>query len=371
MRILWIPHAGWHIPQRAHLFCRALSERHEVHVTDWVADFYTLKDYLSKRYLENFYYHQTKDGRITVHRIPRVSPAVFSTSLRKFNQSLFTFYVNRVIQKYQIDAVIGTFVVPPPKAPRLIFDLFDDNVGYWNSYGKISGYAKEILETEQEYLNKADVVVAVSSVLMEKAKKQGTRGALVYIPNGVDVSKFTQYSKVHKDRPFKMVGLVGNQDKIAEVQKVIAAAVLLKDEPYRFLLAGRGMAVPFARKAVKEKGLSNIEVRGYVTPEEANALIASLDVGLCPYFKTPGADASCPIRLLAYSAAGIPVVCTDLEEVRRLEFPNVFLVKDSAEALAEGIQHAIDIPHGQPSGIDRFDMKRLVQEYEAVIAGQS
>src|ERR1043166_1869319 len=54
MRILWVPHTSWHIPQRAHLFCRALAERHEVHVSDWVADFSSLRDYFSLRYLQNF-----------------------------------------------------------------------------------------------------------------------------------------------------------------------------------------------------------------------------------------------------------------------------------------------------------------------------
>lgn len=82
MKILWIPHTGWHIPQRAHLFCRPLSERHEVHVTDWQADFFSLRDYLSTRYLQNFIYRKYKDGVITVHSIPRISWALYFSALR-------------------------------------------------------------------------------------------------------------------------------------------------------------------------------------------------------------------------------------------------------------------------------------------------
>src|SRR4030067_1390326 len=116
MKILWIPHASWHNPQRAHLFCRALSERHEVHVTDWVADFTSIRDYISRRYLRNFTYRRYKDGQITVHGIPRISPALYLRSLRQFNSLVYSHYLRRIIEKFSIDVVVGTFVAPPPNA---------------------------------------------------------------------------------------------------------------------------------------------------------------------------------------------------------------------------------------------------------------
>src|SRR5690349_10221386 len=140
MRILWVPHAGWHIPQRAHDFCRELSARHEVHVTDWVADFSSPKDYLTRRYLRNFRYRRSTDKSITIHGIPRVSPALFFPWLRALNARVFSAYLRRIIAEEKIDVVVGTFVVPPPEGPRLVFDVFDDNPALWLASGRASDY---------------------------------------------------------------------------------------------------------------------------------------------------------------------------------------------------------------------------------------
>src|SRR5262245_60821522 len=115
MNILWIPHTAWHIPQRAHLFCRALAERHEVHVTDWVADFASPGDYLTRRYLRNFLYRCYQDGNVIVHGVPRISPAIFVPALRRVNTAIFSRLVAYIIKRYHIDVVVGTFLLPPPK----------------------------------------------------------------------------------------------------------------------------------------------------------------------------------------------------------------------------------------------------------------
>jgi hypothetical protein len=128
MKTLWIPHEAWHIPQRVHLFCRALAERHEVHVTDWVADFARLWDCCSRRYLRNFTYRRPRDGKILVHGIPRISPALYVWALRGYNTRVFSNLVDPIFQQWDIDVVVGTFAALPPQAPRLVFDLFHDNV---------------------------------------------------------------------------------------------------------------------------------------------------------------------------------------------------------------------------------------------------
>lgn len=373
MRILWIPHTGWHIPQRAHLFCRALAERHEVHVTDWVADFTSLRDYLSLRYLRNFTYRYYRDGHITVHGIPRVSPALFAPPLRRFNTTVFSWFVQRLIERYRIDVVVGTFVVPPPQAPRVIFDLFDDNAAYWHSFGYAPEYADEIARTESAYFQKADAVVAASSVLVDLAHEKGARGPVYHIPNGVDLRRFecADGARIRAQLGVagRLVGTVGNHDKLPELEKVLEAAKLFSGESITFLIAGRGSAVPFARKQAQRAGLSNLVFQGYIPPHEAADWISALDVGLCPYEKTPGADAGSPMRLFMYAAAGLPTVCTELEEVRRMQFPNVVLVDDDPQSLAEGIRLALTLPRGRPPQIREYNLPHLVAQYEAVLRG--
>ncbi|MEP7287862.1 MAG: glycosyltransferase [Chloroflexota bacterium] len=375
MNILWIPHTAWDIPQRAHQFTRGLVARgHTVHVTNWVADFSTPGDYLSLRYLCNFFYRSHWDGAIKVHGIPRISPAIFTPGLRRFNTLVFSKIVQTLISRYAIEAVVGTFVVPPPTAPRVIFDLFDDNSGYWMSYGRISAYAQEIFDTEQAYLHNADAVVAASSVLADKAVARGTHAPVHLIPNGVDLACFADTDgtdgKALREKlnvRGKLVGLLGNHDKPAELEQVIAVARSLKD--ITFLIAGRGKAMPLAQAMVEHEGLDNIRFLGYIPLEKAPTVISALDVGLCPYAKTPGAEASSPMRLLMYLAAGVPSVCTDLESVRRCGFPNVVLIDDNKDALEKGILTALHLPKGRPLQINAFDLPRLIEQYERVLAG--
>lgn len=371
MKILWIPHTGWNIPQRAHLFCRSLSERHEVHVTDWVADFRTYRDYLSKKYIANYFYRRYRDGNILVHGIPRISPALFSRSLRVLNDTIFSWVVNQIIQVYQIDVVVSTFVISPPRAPRLIYDLFDDNVAYWKSFGKQNQYALEIEETQNKYYQKADAVVAASSVLMENAMASGAR-TVVHIPNGVELDKFSEgdQSTQVKERlniPGKLVGIVGNHDKWNELDRIIRIARLLQGEDISFLIAGRGSFMHKAQNEVRLNNLTNIYFYGYVPPQELPVLNQNLDVGLCPYQKTPGADASSPMRLLVYSASGLPVVCTELEEVKRMNFQNVVFVADTPESMAKGVQTALGLRRQRPLDIYKYDLPVLVSKYQSVL----
>ncbi len=373
MRILWIPHTGWHIPQRSHLFARALAQRHEVHVTDWVADFSSIRDYCSVRYLRNYTYRRYRDGAIFVHGIPRISPALPFPVLRRLNTRVFSAMAQRIIAQHRIDVVIGTFVVPPPRAPRVIFDLSDDNVAYWRSFGRVPAYADEIATVEQAYVRTADATVAISSVLVEKARALGARGPVYLIPNAIDLRNFDTAdvsdirSRLGVTGP--LVGSIGSHDKPAELDKLLDAAASLANDNISLLIAGRGSAVPAAREQAQRRHLSNVHFIGPVPQAEAIRLTCALDAGICPYLKTPGADASSPMRILMYTAAGIPVVCTDLEEVRRMQFPNVVLVADNAPALADGIRAALQLPRGRPHEIEAYDLDRLVTRYEAVIQG--
>jgi glycosyltransferase involved in cell wall biosynthesis len=367
MKLLWIPHAGWHIPQRAHLFCRALAERHEVHVTDWVTDFRTPRDLFSKRYLQNFFYRQYRDVKILVHGVPRFSPALFSPTLRDINRQLFERTIARIISKYKIDVVVGTFVVPPPHAPRLIFDLFDDNVSLWRRYGRNTAYAEEIQSTEKAYFNQADTVIAASTVLIDLARKNKARGPVHWLPNGVEIDRFDPPS-IETHRPV-VVGLIGNHDQSEELNKVISAA---KDLPqFKFRIAGRGSAIPDARLHASKLGLNNISFDGPIELDEIPNWMHTLDIGLCPYQKTLADDARSSIRLLQYSAAGLPVVCTNLEEVRRMNFSNVVLVQDGIQALAEGILSAVNLPKERPPQLVKYDLPRLVARLESILCGDA
>jgi glycosyltransferase involved in cell wall biosynthesis len=373
MKILWIPHTAWRIPMREHLFCRLLASRHEVHVTDSAADFHTPVDYLSLRYLRNFTHRYWHEGRVMIHGVPRISPALLVPALRRLNTQIFASVVAGIVKRHRIDVVVGTYLVPPPAAPRVVFDLSDDNVAFWRGAGQMPGYADEIGATEREYLRDADAVVAASSVLRDRAMALGARGPVHLIPNGVDMCAF----RLARPGPVRarlgirgpLAGSVANHDSRAEIDKLVDAAKLLSATDVTILVAGRGRAIEHAARRARREHITNIVFYGYVSPEEAPSVIAALDVGLCSYRKSAMDDARSPMRLLMYAAAGVPAVCTDLEEVRRMALPNAVLVDDSAGALADGIRAALAFPRGRPAGFEAYDARQLARRYEEVLAG--
>ncbi|MHB1414325.1 MAG: glycosyltransferase [Chloroflexota bacterium] len=372
MRILWIPHASWLTPQRAHDFCRELAQRHEVHVTDWVADFSSPADYLSRRYLRNFTYRRQRDGAITVHGVPRLSPALYVPLLRRLNAAIFSGYTRRIIARERIDVVVGTFVVPPPAAPRLILDQFDDNVALWLAQGRAPGYAEEIAAVEQLYLRRAQAVVAVGTVMAERTRRRGYEGPLSVIPNGVHVDRYSAKDGMRVREALALrgpvVGLVGNHGKWVEVERVLRVARMMAGTPATFLIVGRGAAGARAREVARREGLRNVRVVGFVPPQDVAAYFSAIDVGLCPYDKNEGSDAQCPLRLLSYSAAGSAVVCTELEEVKRMGFPNVMFADPRPESIARAVEMALARPRTRPDIIERYDIRRLAAAYERVLA---
>ena len=273
MNILWIPHTGWHIPQRAHLFCRALAERHTVHVTDWVADFTRPADFLSRRYLRNFFYRRYRDGKITVHGVPRLAPALFSPTLRRLNARLFEKLAARLIAEHSIDVVVGAFVCPPPRAPRLVFDWFDDNPAYWRFHEHNPTYADEIEAVESAYFQTADVVVTVSQVLYERAlviRQNRPSAAVHWIPNGVDLARYRQADgarirqRLGLENRQKVIGLVSALGKFSGLLRLFEAFALLDRPDVWLLVIGSGELWQTGVRWVQARGWKRVLFTGRV-----------------------------------------------------------------------------------------------------------
>ena len=365
-------HTAWRVPQRAHLFCRALAGRHEVHVVESEAGFARPRDYLSARYLRSLRSAEYQDGLITVHRVPRVSPALPVGLLRELNSMIFARVVRGIVKRHRIDRIVGTFLLPPPRSPaRLIFDSFDANAEFWR-YRGASAYADEIDRTEYGYLQRADAVVAASTVLAEKALALDPRGPVYYIPNGIELRRFETLDRQRARARFgfegRIVGSLANHDSSVELDLILDAARDLAGRGIQFVIAGRGGALAEAESRARHERL-DVVFPGYVPLEQAPEFISAFDVGLCVYSRTPMDDARTPMRLLMYAAAGLPTVATDLEEVRRLGLPNVVRVDDHGAAVARGILAALEMPRERPREIHAFDLPGLIARYEAVLEG--
>jgi glycosyltransferase involved in cell wall biosynthesis len=374
LNILWLPHAPWHLPQRARFFSEALAENHTVWATDWDGDFANFRTLFSKRYLLNTVPRRWQEKGVFVKHVPRVAPALFSRRLRQLNSNVYRQTLDRLIVREKIDVVVGCFVAPVPEGIPTVTDIFDDNVGLWLAYGRNKAYAQEIEASETAWIRQSRYTVTVSSVLEDRFRTLHPNTSMVHIPNGVDLNQYKPDRQAARrslglSPTATYIGNIGALDKREEAERVLeVAAALRQQRGLEVLVVGRGAAMSYLAQSASQRGLSNVRVVGFVTGQTLVAYFQALDIGLCPYEETPGDAARVPLRLLHYSAVGARVVCTRLEEVERMNFENVLLSNNDKVGFAATVTAALDMPANVPPQITHYAMATLTKRYEDVLS---
>lgn len=376
MRILWIPHAGWKTPQRAHLFCRVLAERHEVHVTDWTADFQKPRDYLSRRYVENYWYKRRVDQGINVHGIPRLSPALLP-SMRAINLEIMDRFVQKIVDEHSIDVVIGSFLARPPKRVRLIIDMFDHNPAFWRAHKKNLAYSREIAAIEAEWIERSERVICVSSVLADLlAQLHGPNisSRVSIIPNAIDFRRYRQASgetvrKRYEVGARKLVGFISALGSFAGAIRYIEAIREADDPSVAHLIVGAGEQLAAAQALAKRWRLSNVIFCGQVKWSEVPDYFAALDLGVIPFDLSDFTHSACPIKLLEYVACNKNVVSTPLEEVRRMNLPGVYLADESPRQFAQEMHRVLRMPSPPIADLAKYDIRNTARTFERILLG--
>lgn len=143
-----------------------------------------------------------------------------------------------------------------------------------------------------------------------------------------------------KPREFRVV-YAGNLGKMQNVELVLEAAALMKDEPnITFYIVGEGVNEAQLKEYAKEQSLFNVAFVGMQPPEEVADLYAAADVNVIPlqkglvYAALPSKTADCII-------AGKPIItCVD-EESQFAELMRKLGFENSDPQKAEGLQKII------------------------------
>src|SRR5690606_18552149 len=83
----------------------------------------------------------------------------------------------------------------------------------------------------------------------------------------------------------------------------------------------------------------NVHVLGRRPYQSLPAYVQAFDVGLIPYVLNAHSIAVDPLKLLEYLAAGVPVVSTDLPEVRK--YADVVVIGSTHEAFESAVGRAL------------------------------
>ncbi|MVA77495.1 glycosyltransferase [Auraticoccus sp. F435] len=168
----------------------------------------------------------------------------------------------------------------------------------------------------------ADVVSAVSDPVADWCRRSGAAPqAVLTVPNGVDVHRIRPV--VRRAGPGWTLGFTGTFRPWHGTGTLVEAFAVLarRDAGVRLLMVGDGPQLPAVRQRVAELGLEpRVELTGALPHEEVVASLGRMDVAVAPY-DDPGQDYFSPLKVFEYLAAGLPVVASDVGQLRELLTP--------------------------------------------------
>lgn len=274
---------------------------------------------------------------------PVILPFPYSRLARMVNRVL----MGRALSRWMKAAGFGRPIVwtflPTPLVREVIRDLDPFVTIYYciDDLASSSPGAWRITEHEQRLFKEADLVFVTSEKLRQRAAQQSDRVHL--FPFAVSFAKFDKVREapggVPDDLaalPRPVAGYVGGIHQWIDFSLVRQTAQAMPD--VTFALVG-----PVHADASELQGLPNVHLLGQRPHDDVPRYIKGFDVGLVPYRLNEYTANVYPTKLNEYLAMGVPVVATDLPEIRRfnIDHDNAVSVASGADAYAGAIREAL------------------------------
>ena len=214
-------------------------------------------------------------------------------------------------------------------------------------------------------LKNSSKILCVSKTLIETLPSKYKHVA-EYLPNGVDLDFYQSY-RFKKKNDMKYISLIGISISEALFYLNIFPKIKRKYKEVKMLIVGGGPRYPLIKNYVKNnKQKEDFIITGYIPYSQIREYFYMTDVGLYPTLKNRYYDSACPLKIIEYSACNKPVVASDLEELRRLNFPNVFLANPNAQDFLVKITEALEY-EGKFPNLEEYSWKNLALKLEKII----
>jgi len=274
---------------------------------------------------------------------PIVVPLPYSRIAQWLNKQVLMRGINRWMRAVGATRPVVWTFLPTPLARAVIADLNPAVTIYYciDDLASSSREARKIVKSEQALFKSADLVFVTSERLRERAARSSAHVHL--FPFAVNLAVF-QKSREQNDavpadlaalkRP--IAGYVGGLHQW--VDQELLASVAAKLPNVTFALIG-----PEQTDVSRLKALPNVHCFGQRPHGDLPKYVRGFDVGLVPYRITEYTANVYPTKLNEYLVMGIPVVATDLNEIRRFnsEHGDIVRIAASADDYAAAISKAI------------------------------
>ena len=301
---------------------------------------------------------------------PLLLPFPYSWFVRRVNRSLLV----RALQRWMRAARFGRPIVwtflPTPLVREVIPHLDPLATVYYciDDFASSSRAARRITRSEEQLFSEMDLVFVTSEKLRTRASKFSNRVHL--FPFGVSFKKFERVRLASGEIPADLaalkrpvVGYVGGVHQWIDFELLTSTARRMPDAS--FALVG-----PLQIEADPAEGAPNVHVFGKRAHDDIPRYIKGFDVGIVPYVLSEYTENVYPTKLNEYLAMGIPVVATDLPEIRRFnaEHGGSVAVAANTEQFAAAIARALVPSDGER--VRRIDVAKE-NSWDARIAKMS
>ena len=268
---------------------------------------------------------------------PILLPFPYSPIGRRINRVLLGRALRRWMRAIGFNRPIAWTFLPTPLVRDVIRDMGPLLSIYYciDDFASSSPAAGRITRSEQQLFGEVDLVFVTSEKLRARASKFSEHVSL--FPFGVSLKKFQQVREAVDQVPEDLatltrpiVGYVGGIHKWVDLELLAEVARRMPD--VTFALLG-----PPQVDLSATAGIPNLHWLGKRDHDDVPRYIKGFDVGVVPYLLTEYTANVYPTKLNEYLAMGIPVVATDLPEIRRFNRdhgPHVAVAGDSAQFVA-------------------------------------
>jgi len=255
----------------------------------------------------------------------------------------------RKLQQFNSQKILA-YVFHPHYWPQ-VKQLKPDFIIYhaYDLFRLTPGWNERLTENENALLRHASFSFGSSQAIVDDLNKKTTRRDVIFLPNGVDYTLFSDpdNSKGHEPNdlssiPHPRIGYIGNINR--KVDLPLIAQLAQKNHSWQFVLVGgiANLDEVTSKSLVALRKAPNVHLLGEKLPKELPKYATNMDINLMAYRTSDKlwTQAVYPLKLHEYLASGNPVISADIPAVR--EFSQVVqIVNNHATHWEEAIITAL------------------------------